>query len=100
MQFDENTHADLRSINALGMHRDMGGCDQCCCCIDIAFVHVAFNELHRALTALADECNGSQAGHISACAANVDAAHHDFTDHMVYHCGAAQALRSAGIVRD
>lgn len=25
----EGAHPDLRAINALGMHRDMGGCDAC-----------------------------------------------------------------------
>jgi hypothetical protein len=27
--FNETAHADLRAINALGMHRDLGGCDAC-----------------------------------------------------------------------
>ena len=27
--FNESAHADLRAINALGMHRDLGGCDEC-----------------------------------------------------------------------
>jgi hypothetical protein len=29
MGFKEDTHPDLRANNALGMHRDLGGCDEC-----------------------------------------------------------------------
>lgn len=29
MSWNEQAHPDLRALNALGMHRDLGGCDKC-----------------------------------------------------------------------